>query len=230
MRPESTETAAPVVHYANTGGINLPTALAAFANLDPAVLDEGRPKVVIHLHLTNEAVTAGPFTRSVIRADHGPITVDQLRRFLGDTAGDITIQPVLDPATVAPVDGYEIPLKMRRAMAIRQPASVFPFSPALTANARTDLDHTRRYRPGGPPGQTRPGNLGPFARSEHRTKTHGGCQVRQPDPGTYLFRTPHGWISLVTNQGTLVLGESQFASQIWEAARKADLQEVAPAS
>ena len=205
--------------YANTGGINLVNALAAFSGLDAGALDRARPQVVIDLHLTDAAVTGGPTARGVIRTDHGPITTEQLRRFLGDTGGAITIKPVFDPAAVAPVDAYEIPLKQRRAIAVRNPGSVFPFSPStFSARTRLDLDHTQRYRSGGPPGQTRLGNLGPCARSEHRAKTHARWSTRQPEPGTHLWRSPQHWIALVTNQATILLGDSPFAQRIWRAA------------
>ena len=74
-----------------------------------------------------------------------------------------------------------------------------------------DLDHTERYVPmdyGGPPGQTRLGNLGPMARPGHRAVTHGGWQKHQPEPGYYVHRSPIGYIYLVTNQGTLALGRT----------------------
>ncbi len=130
------------------------------------------------------------------------------------------MQPVLDPASVAAVDSYEIPLALRRALTIRHPGSIFPYSPALSGGTgRTDLDHTLRYQRGGPPGQTGRHNLGPLARSEHRTRTVGDWSVRQPDPGTYLWRTPEGWIAITTNQGTLLLGDTEWATAIWRAAQ-----------
>ncbi len=215
---ETTDPAGPSRRYANAGGINLAAALAAFAHLDADALDKARPNVVIHLHLTDDAIAAGPTSRGVIRTAYGPITIDQLRRFLGDTGATIAVHPVLDPAGVAPVDGYEIPLAMRRAVTIRHPTSVFPFSPSLSD--RADLDHTRSYRTGGPPGQTAVDKLGPLARCEHRPKTHGRMQARQPEPGTYLWRSPHRWISIVTNQGTLTLGDTPFARSIWAAAQE----------
>ncbi len=121
---------------------------------------------------------------------------------------------------MAAVDSYEIPLALRRALTIRHPGSIFPYSPALSGGTgRTDLDHTLRYQSGGPPGQTGRHNLGPLARSEHRTRTVGDWSVRQPDPGTYLWRTPEGWIAITTNQGTLVLGDTEWATAIWCAAQ-----------
>jgi hypothetical protein len=46
-----------------------------------------------------------------------------------------------------------------------------------------------------PPGQTRPSNLGPLSRGEHRAKTHGAWTLDQPAPGLYLWtnRTGHRW-------------------------------------
>ena len=38
----------------------------------------------------------------------------------------------------------------------------------------------------------------------------GGWQVRQPDLGTYLWRSPDGLIAVTTNQGTLLLGDRHW--------------------
>jgi hypothetical protein len=202
----------------------LTAGLAAFATLDPAtrnrLLERARPTVVIHLHLSDDALASG---RGVARTALGPITLDQLRGWLLDTCPNIKVYPVFHPGDVPAVDAYEIPLNVRRAVGYREPGSVFPYSPATH---RTDLDHTQPYRHGGPPGQTGPGTLGPNARGEHRTKTHGGWHARQPDPGLYLWRTPQGWIAITTNQGTLTLRDSPFTQQIWRAATTPDLQQA----
>jgi len=86
---------------------------------------------------------------------------------------------------------------------------------------RIDLDHTIRYLSpdsGGPPGQTSIGNLGPFTRRHHLLKTHAGWQVRQPEPGTCLWRSPHHRIYLVNASGTHPLGDTDFAQTTWRAA------------
>jgi hypothetical protein len=104
-------------------------------------------------------------------------------------------------------------------MLLRMPASCFPFSARVGRNV--DLDHTIPYRPpdrGGPPGQTAVGNLGPLSRTEHRLKTHGRWQVRQAEPGVYLWRSPTKACYLVTNTGTHVLGDGSFAAATWRAA------------
>ncbi|MDX6322499.1 MAG: hypothetical protein QOF52_2357, partial [Propionibacteriaceae bacterium] len=46
--------------------------------------------------------------------------------------------------------------------------------------------------------------------------------VLQPQPGLYLWRSPHGWIYLATNTGTHDLGNNPFAHAVWKAARKLD--------
>jgi hypothetical protein len=125
----------------------------------------------------------------------------------------------MDPTEIAPIDGYEIPQRLRAAVRVRQIADVFPFGTCLSPNM--DLDHTDRYVSmdyGGPPGQTRLGNLGPMARPGHRAETHGGWEKRQPEPGYFVHRSPTGYVYLVTNQGTLSLGRTAFSAAVWNAA------------
>jgi len=97
------------------------------------------------------------------------------------------------PAGHLPVDSYEIPTRLREQLQLRYPADMFPY--AATVSRRLDMDHTIAYlspASGGPPGQTRIGNLGPHVRRHHNYKTNGGWQVRQPVPGIWLWRSPHG--------------------------------------
>ena len=107
-----------------------------------ADLAKSRPTVHLHMHVSDQTVRDG---RGVVRTDHGPITVDQLRHFLGDSCPTIKVHPVYDPADTAAVDSYEIPVALRRAQSIKNPASVFPFSPSTS---RMDLDHTSGLRTG----------------------------------------------------------------------------------
>jgi hypothetical protein len=106
-------------------------------------------------------------------------------------------------------------------MFLRMPASCFPYA---TGTQRVDLDHTEAYLPparGGPPGQTGVHNLGPLSRLEHRIKTFARWQVRQPEPGVWIWRSPHHACYLVTNAGTQYLGNGSFARRIWKAAAPA---------
>src|SRR5918995_2278214 len=215
-----------------------------------------RPKIKLFVHLTDQALRTG--TGVARYNDVGPVTVDQVRRFLtgaavtirtaprqfaalgnspktghpavaeGATGAtptdapawasgyDIRIQPVLDPANIAPVDAYEIPLRLREAVQLRNPADVYPYG--TCTSHRMDLDHTRPYRPlksSTPAGQTSLGNLGPLDRTHHRDKTHGRGSLRQPAAGIYLYRSPEGWIYLTTNAGTLCLGNTDYAHEVW---------------
>jgi hypothetical protein len=177
-----------------------------------------RPRVVLHFHLSEAALRSG---HAIVRPeDGGPLTLEQLLEFLSHSGCQVRIQPVLDPTAVAPVDGYEIPARLRAAVRVWQVADVFPFGTCLSPSM--DLDHTERYVPmdyGGPPGQTARGNLGPFARPGHRAVTHGRWHKHQPEPGYYVLRSPVGYVYLVTNQGTLALGRTPFSAAIWEASK-----------
>ena len=184
-----------------------------------------RPKVVLYIHLSQEALFA--FTDSkpgiiggAARLEGvGPVTLGQVRRFLGDTACDVRVQPIIDPQDTPPVDGYEIPRRIREAMFLRMPASCFPYAAGAR---RMDLDHTKSYIPlarGGPPGQTGVHGLGPLSRLEHRIKTHSRWRVRQPEPGMWIWRSPQRAYYLVSNAGTQYLGNGPFARQLWKAAQ-----------
>jgi Domain of unknown function (DUF222) len=182
--------------------------------LDP---ERARPRAVVYVHLSEEAVAAGTGVARV--EDVGPVLLGRLRTLLGERCR-ISVKPVIDlPAGHTPVDCYEIPARLREQLQLRHPADVFPY--AAGVSRRMDQDHTIPYRSpdeGGPPGQTRIGNLGPHLRRTHRHKTHGGWQVRQPEPGTWLWRSPHRRIYLVNATGTHPLGNNEFAQTIWRAA------------
>jgi hypothetical protein len=172
---------------------------------------------VIYIHLSEEAVRAGNGIARV--EDVGPVLLNRLHSLLGEHCS-INLKPVIDlPAGQCPVDSYHIPTRLREQLHLRHPADVFPYATAVSR--RIDLDHTIPYLSpdqGGPPGQTRIGNLGPHTRRNHRLKTHAGWQVRQPEPGTWLWRSPHGRIYLVNATGTHPLGNTTYAHTIWRAA------------
>lgn len=186
------------------------------------------PGVVLHFHLSDSAVDGG---HGVVRPEHGePTSLQQLRTWLAETGCHVTVRPVHDPAGMAAVDAYETPLRMRDALLARHPAEVFPFGAAVRRNL--DTDHTIPYvapSRGGPPGQTGLHNLGPLARGHHRAVTHGRWRHRQPEPGTYVFRSPHDYVFVVTNQGTINLGCTDFAADVWRRARQEPAQDQAAA-
>jgi hypothetical protein len=191
-----------------------------------------RPQVILHIHLSQEALLAttggaAALDGGVGRLESvGHITLGQVQRFLADTSCEVKVQPVIDPQNTPPVDGYEIPRRIREAMFLRMPASCFPYS---AATHRMDLDHTKSYLPpacGGPPGQTGVHGLGPLIRYEHRIKTHSRWQVRPPEPGVWIWRSPHHAYYLVSNTGTHNLGDGPFARRVWRAAAPARQQTI----
>jgi hypothetical protein len=182
----------------------------------PVDPDRARPRAVVYVHLSAEALTT---TTGVARVeDVGPVLLSRLRTLLGDHCM-ISVKPVIDlPAGHTPVDSYEIPARLREQLQLRNPADVFPYAAAVSR--RIDFDHTIPYLhpdKGGPPGQTSIDNLGPHTRRHHRLKTHSAWQVRQPEPGTWLWRSPHHRIYLVNATGTHPLGDTEFAHTIWRA-------------
>jgi hypothetical protein len=170
-----------------------------------------RPRSVLYLHLSAEAVQGQPDC-GVARVDDpvagGPIDVEQLRAWLANDR--VTVKPVIDPLEAQPVSSYEIPAHLREAMELLVPCEVFPYG---TAAAReSDQDHSVAYVPiceGGPPLQTALTNLGPLGRRHHLAKTFGRFRVHQPTLGLYLWRSPTGHWFRVDERGTVYLGKQQ---------------------
>ncbi|HET6654323.1 MAG TPA: DUF222 domain-containing protein, partial [Nocardioides sp.] len=161
------------------------------------------PPATLYVHVSRESMQTGD---GVARMEGvGPLTIGQASEFLRHS--HVTIRPVIDLDHDRPVDGYEVPDRLREQIHLRSPASAFPYSSAT--GRRMDLDHTIPWVTGsptestGPPGQTRIGNLGKLTRFEHRVKTHGkGWRHRQPEPGVHHWRTPTGHQFTVDHTGT----------------------------
>jgi hypothetical protein len=166
-----------------------------------------RPDAVLYVHLSHDAVAgAAPAAARVEGA--GPVTIGQAQAWLGHC--HVTVTPVLDLAGQTPADAYEAPDRMREAVLLRSPVDVFPY--AAGASRHRDLDHTVAYTPldqGGPPGQTRPDNLGPMTRRSHRIKTHGNWKAWQVDNGVFVWKAPHGHCYLVDHTGTHQIHNAQ---------------------
>jgi hypothetical protein len=182
----------------------------------PVDPDKLRPKAVLYVRISEEAMRSGTGVAACGNAGVGAITVQQAREFLGHCA--VSVRPVLDVRDELPVDAYEVPQTMAEALRLARPSSVYPWS--ATSSTSPDSDHTVPFVPmeaGGPPGQTRIGNLGPMVRFGHRVKTHGrGWRHRQPSPGVYLWRTPHGYWFRVDRHGSHPLGRDRGVSALEE--------------
>lgn len=228
QHPDTSDPADP------TGGLDAADHLSISVlppGIDPRRL---QPTVNLVVHLAQDALTRSGAGTGVARVEQiGAVVTSQVQRFLGVADCRIRVQPVIDAAGVAAVDRYEVPESMRTALLSRSPADVFPWG--VCTNRAMDLDHTIAYRVpglGGAEGQTRIGNLGPLSRSHHLLKTFGGWHLRQPEPGSYVWRSPHGWHYLVNATGTHDLGNGLLARTLWASLLQAsaDARERAPAA
>jgi hypothetical protein len=178
--------------------------------VDPSALPEApspaavRPPATLYVHMSEESFLRQ--CRGAVRVeDVGPITVEQAVEFLHHC--HVTVRPLLDLNDSPAVDSYESSPRVREVIELRQPVEVFPWG--TLSSRKADKDHTREYVSpdnGGPPGQTTPDNMGPLGRSHHRLKTHGGWRLTQPQPGVFLWRSPHGYGARVDASGTHALG------------------------
>ena len=172
------------------------------------------PPITFHVHCAAEHLANG--VDGPVRIEElGPTTLAWARDWFGPDA-IINLKPVVNPAGVTPVDQYEIPERIREAVLLRNPLSRFPYS--TTTSRRVDIDHTLRYRDAGPPGQTRPEDLGPLVRPEHRYKTFGPIDVRQPAPDYFTWKLDNNTILIVGPDGTTNLGNTPFAQAVWQCA------------
>ena len=164
--------------------------------------------LIVHINAADPALTATP--AGVARVEGwGPLLATELPEFL--QGSKVIIRPIIDPSAIQPTGSYQVPDKMRFAIEQRNPVDVFPYG--TTAAKHCDQDHTIPYsrRMNAPPGQTRPGNLGPLSRTAHRAKTHGGWKLEQPAPGHYTWISRLGYRYSVTPDGTTRVTEPEPA-------------------
>jgi hypothetical protein len=86
--------------------------------------DRARPRAVVYIHFSEEALNAGLGVARV--EDVGPVLLIRLHALLGDHCS-ISMKPVIDlSAGHTTVDAYEIPASLREQILLRNPADVFP--------------------------------------------------------------------------------------------------------
>jgi hypothetical protein len=150
-------------------------------------------QVMLYLHLTPEGHGL------LENAGKHLVTADQIREWC-HTAGTVTVRPVIDLAEEITAPGYRPTDRLREQTVLRDRVCVFPWCERSARHG--DLDHVEPYDPGGPPGQTATSNLAGLCRAHHRVKTFGNWTYTLLEPGTYLWRSPHGYTFLKDRTGT----------------------------
>jgi len=152
-------------------------------------------QVLLHLHVRADE-TGG--IDPVAHLDALPLMLEQVKTWCRD--GHVTVKPVIDLNDRLSTEAYEIPDRIRQQVLLINPTCVFPFCGRKSRGL--DLDHVIPW----PLGPTATDNLAPLCRSHHRAKTFGGWTYRVITPGTYAWRSPHGYTYRTERSGTTDTG------------------------
>jgi hypothetical protein len=181
-------------------------------------------KVVLHLHLSDQAVRPGNEGSRGGGAGIGrventrqPVTADTIRDWCRRPDTQVVVKPVIDLADHICVDAYEVPDRIAEPVALRDLTCTFPW---CTRPARTlrpdehpcDDDHVTPYARGGP---TCVCSIAPLCRRHHRLKTHGSWRSVILEPGSYLWTSPHGYQFLRDHHGTLDVSPDHRHPPAW---------------
>lgn len=199
-----------------------PGHLCGQITVDPEKL---LPRAELVLHVTDDALAQTVLTaaaRPVRTEGCGPLLTSWLPALFGHHR--ITVKPVLDVAATPPVDSYEIPRPMRQAVLWRHPFDMFPGSGIRSL--RCDADHIVAWRESGDcdigddisPPLTRVDNLAPLSRTAHRAKTFAGWHETAVCPGVVVWRSPLGFVYLVTPGQSLLVARPRSAQTVVAAA------------
>ncbi len=131
----------------------------------------------------------------------GMVSIHQLQAWAGHST--VVVRPVLDLNVEASSHGRFPSTLVREQVVEANRRCVFPYCerPAEAC----DADHITPWSDpdnGGPPDQTRTGNLAPLCRHHHRVKTHTGWRYRQTTPGIHEWTSPHGLTFHIDRGGT----------------------------
>jgi hypothetical protein len=201
-RPHPTESSSPPAHDADSdpddqdtgaedpGDDTSPGESAARPARTP------RKRAVLVLHLTEAALLG---VEPVGRCETGkrPMLEQQIREWCGRTDTHLTVKPVIGLHEHHRVDAYEVPDRISEPVDLRDRTCVFPFCERPAR--RCDHDHNVPHAEGG---ATCECNIAPLCRHHHRLKTHTAWAYTTVEPGTYLWRSPHGYQFLRNHTGT----------------------------
>jgi hypothetical protein len=146
------------------------------------------------LHLSTDALQNRSFFGRDGRLDM-TLLADAVRDWCGRSDTDLHVHPVIDLNEHERVDQHDASAPMATRIELSHPTCVFPW--CTRPARRCDKDHQVPYDAGG---ATCDCNLTPLCRRHHRLKTHRGFRYTIIEPGTWLWRTPHG-LQLIRDRG-----------------------------
>jgi hypothetical protein len=165
--------------------------------LDTAASQGPDRRITLHVHTTEAALQTGT---GLVRVEEtrGFVQLGRLAEWCTDPATQIDVKPVIDLSEHIHTEAYEIPDRLADQTNLRDHTCSFPrcTRPAI----RCDHDHRVAYEEGG---VTCSCNIAPLCRGHHRLKTHGGWSYRLLSPGSYLWRSPHGYTYLRDHHGSI---------------------------
>jgi len=161
-------------------------------------------QVVLYVHLSETAITGTGTGLELARVEirDQVITADQIRTWCANPDTQVTVKPVIDLAEHIATTAYEIPDRLVEQTDLRDHTCVFPW--CTKPGRRCDHDHVIAHDPDHPEvGPTCSCNIAALCRRHHRLKTHTTWSYTMLEPGTYLWRSPHGYQYLRDHEGTL---------------------------
>jgi hypothetical protein len=158
--------------------------------------NDGRP-VTLYLHLSDQALTGAS---GVGRCENTrtPIDATTIRQWCGREGAVVTVKPVIDLDDHVHVAAYEVPGRLKEATGLRDVQCVFPW--CTRPARRCDQDHVIPHDEGG---STCSCNIAALCRHHHRLKTLTSWRYKMPEPGVYVWTSPHGYVFLRDHTGTV---------------------------
>ncbi|MFN8190554.1 MAG: HNH endonuclease signature motif containing protein [Nocardioidaceae bacterium] len=157
---------------------------------------DGRP-VTLYLHLSDQALTGGS-TVGRCENTRTPIDATTVRQWCGREGVQLTVKPVIDLDDHVHVAAYEVPGRLKEAVGLRDVQCVFPW--CTRPARRCDHDHVIPHDQGG---GTCSHNIAALCRHHHRLKTLTSWRYKMPEPGVYVWTSPHGYVFLRDHTGTI---------------------------
>jgi 5-methylcytosine-specific restriction endonuclease McrA len=167
-----------------------------------------RREVVLYVHFSADALRSGDRNAAAWAENGGGhlVTAGQVAEWCGVSTGSttghssttaITVRPVIDLAETLRSSGYQPSPTLVDQVVLRDRSCVFPWCNRPARGC--DKDHIVPWDQGG---STSSDNLAALCRRHHRLKTHGGWTYTMLEPGSYLWRSPHGHTWLRDTTGT----------------------------